>query len=263
MRVNWERSLSINFIDFKKACDSIHRDLLWSILHLYGVPLKFISIFKSLYCHPNCSIKMNTGHTDLFAIETGVRQGRILSPFLFLMALNFIIKKALVGPDAGITLDGINWLTDLDFADGWRKMDTTSRIQRRTWLEKVGLCIMHISDQAGMPKIKIGGQELEVVERFACLGSVICWDGDWETHFKSHTGKASAVFQQMWNIWSSASISINIKGCWYASIIILMEIYASERCKASANITRKVDVFHQCCLWRIMKIRYFDHVTKE
>lgn len=216
--VNWERSLSINFIDIKKAFDSIHRDLLWSILHLYGVPRKFISIFKSLYCHPNCSIKMNTGHTDLFTIETGVRQGRILSPFLFLMALNFIIKKALVRPDAGITLDGLSWLTNLDFADDWWKMDTTSSIQRRTWLEKVGLCIsaekskiMHISDQAGMPKIKIGGQELEVVERFAYLGSVIGWDGDWETHFKSRTGKASLVFQQMWNIWSSASISINIK----------------------------------------------------
>lgn len=37
---------------------------------------------------------------------------------------------------------------------------------------------MHISDQAGMPKIKIGGKELEVVERFAYLGSIIGWDGD-------------------------------------------------------------------------------------
>lgn len=42
-----------------------------------------------------------------------------------------------------------------------------------------------------------------------------------------------------------------------------MEIYASERCKASASITRKVDVFHQRCLQRIMKIWYFDHVTNE
>lgn len=37
---------------------------------------------------------------------------------------------------------------------------------------------MHISDQVGMPKIKIGGQKLEVVERFAYFGSVIGWDGD-------------------------------------------------------------------------------------
>lgn len=195
--VNWERSLSINFIDIKKAFDSIHRDLLWSILHLYGVLRKFISIFKSLYCHPNCSIKMNTGHTDLFAIETGVRQSPGQARCRHHRGRDQLTYRPWF----------CRWLVE----DGHHLQHPTSNLAGKSWTLHQCRKIMHISDQAGMPKIKIGGQELEVVERFAYLGSVIGWDRDWETHFKSRTGKASLVFQQMWNIWSSASISINIK----------------------------------------------------
>ena len=45
----WQKPLHINYIDFKKAYDSIHRDSLWKILELYGIPAKYINIFKALY----------------------------------------------------------------------------------------------------------------------------------------------------------------------------------------------------------------------
>jgi len=45
----WQKPLHINYIDFKKAFDSIHRDSLWKILELYGIPAKYINIFKALY----------------------------------------------------------------------------------------------------------------------------------------------------------------------------------------------------------------------
>jgi len=37
------------FIDFKKAFDSVHRPSLWKILKYYGIPDRFINIFKALY----------------------------------------------------------------------------------------------------------------------------------------------------------------------------------------------------------------------
>uniref|UniRef100_A0A914URD9 Reverse transcriptase domain-containing protein n=1 Tax=Plectus sambesii TaxID=2011161 RepID=A0A914URD9_9BILA len=274
--VEYKRPLSINFIDFKKAFDSIHRESLWNILHLYGIPRKFIAAFQSLYHHSNCCIKTGTGHTEFFAIETGVRQGCILSPFLFLVALDFIMRKALTGPSAGIDWDGQSRLTDLDFADdiallaedGHHLQEPTSNLHREA--AKVGLRIsaekskvMHVGTQVGVPKIRVEGQDLEEVERFTYLGSVIGRDGDAETDVKCRIGKASAVFQQMRNIWSSASISLNIKLRLYASITLPMATYAAETWKASASITRKVNVFHQRCLRRILRIRYFDHITNE
>ena len=108
--------LIINFIDFKKAFDSIHRESLWKILKLYGVPDKFIDIFKTLYLNSSCCVKTSVGNTDMFDIKTGVRQSCILSPFLILITIDFVMTKAM--DDASF---GIEWsqkrLADLDFAD--------------------------------------------------------------------------------------------------------------------------------------------------
>ena len=47
---------------------------------------------KVLYMNYSCCVKMESGTTDYFQIDTGVRQGYILSPFLFLLAMDFTMK---------------------------------------------------------------------------------------------------------------------------------------------------------------------------
>ena len=85
-------------------------------MKLYGVPDKFINIFKTLYLNSSCCVKTNIGNTEMLNIKTGVRQGCILSPFLFLIIIDFVMTKAM--DDASF---GIEWgqtrLADLDFAD--------------------------------------------------------------------------------------------------------------------------------------------------
>ena len=49
--------LMINLIDFKKAFDSIHRESLWQIVQLYGVPRKYVNIFRALYHNSTCRVK--------------------------------------------------------------------------------------------------------------------------------------------------------------------------------------------------------------
>ena len=46
------QNLRFNFLDFKKAFDSIHRQSLWRIMHHYGIPTKMVYI-KDLYLDSN------------------------------------------------------------------------------------------------------------------------------------------------------------------------------------------------------------------
>jgi len=89
-----QQQLHINFVDFKKAFDSVHRESLWRILEVYGIPPEYIKIFQDLYENSSCCIKMQDTNNKYFQIATGARQGCILSPFLFLMVIDFIMKKA-------------------------------------------------------------------------------------------------------------------------------------------------------------------------
>ena len=49
----WQRQLYINFVDFEKAFSSIHRDSLWRILRVCGIPLRIVQITESFY--HNCT----------------------------------------------------------------------------------------------------------------------------------------------------------------------------------------------------------------
>lgn len=70
------------------------------ILWLYVVPEAFIIIiFKNLYLNTLCCIRTDTA---FFEISTGIHQGCILSPILFLVALDFVMKKATAYFGAGI-----------------------------------------------------------------------------------------------------------------------------------------------------------------
>ncbi len=53
--LEWNAPLYINFVDFRKAFDSVHRNTLWMILYSYGIPSKIISIIKTFYEHFECS----------------------------------------------------------------------------------------------------------------------------------------------------------------------------------------------------------------
>jgi hypothetical protein len=84
----------MNFIDFAKAFDSIHQESLWKIVRSYGVPDKIIKMIKVFYENYECCISLdNCKMTEYFKISTGVRQGCILSPILFLIVIDWVMRK--------------------------------------------------------------------------------------------------------------------------------------------------------------------------
>ena len=78
----------MGFVDFKKAYDSIDRTLLWAKRDHVGVKGKMCSAIKSLYEQIKCVVRINGFHTELFEVQTRLRQGCLLSPLLFNLYIN-------------------------------------------------------------------------------------------------------------------------------------------------------------------------------
>ena len=115
--IEWNSSLYINFVDYQKAFDSLDCPFLWKLLAHYGILQKFINIIKNSYEGTTCKV-IHEGHlSESFEVKTGVRQGCLLSPFLFLLAIYWIMKSLLMGHRNGIQWTLTQQLDDLDYAD--------------------------------------------------------------------------------------------------------------------------------------------------
>jgi len=90
-----QQDLIINFINFKKAFDSVHRSNLWKILRYYGIPDRFVNIFKALYDNSSYCVKTASGYTEFFEIVSGVRKSCILSPFFFIIVIDFFMHRTM------------------------------------------------------------------------------------------------------------------------------------------------------------------------
>ncbi len=98
----WNLSLYIDFVNYEKAFYSVHQRSLWQLLQHYRIPIKLMSLIKNSYEGMTCRVALVGHFTKSFTVRTGVRQGCLLSPFLFLLAIDWILKKTTVGKINGI-----------------------------------------------------------------------------------------------------------------------------------------------------------------
>ena len=75
------------YVDFKKA---VNRERLWDKLARYGINGPFLS---TLYEEYQCCVEVNVNCTPWFEVNNGVKQGCILSPSLFNLYINDLLKK--------------------------------------------------------------------------------------------------------------------------------------------------------------------------
>ncbi len=118
MRHEFRQPTAVAFLDFTAAFDSVDRGTIWSLLKMEGIPNKLVNLCASMYENTNCRVRAYGEDGHAFATKTGVRQGGILSPCLFNIAIDHVLKKALDDNPIGITIcPSERPITDLTFAD--------------------------------------------------------------------------------------------------------------------------------------------------
>ena len=98
----WNSPLYINFIDYEKAFDGVDRETMLKLLRHYGVPEKIISLIRCIFQDMSCKIAHAGQLSESFEVKTGLRRGCLLSPFLFLLVINWIMKTTTTGRNNGI-----------------------------------------------------------------------------------------------------------------------------------------------------------------
>ena len=82
------------FFDYVKAFDCMDHNKLWKILKEMGIPDHLTCLLRILYTGQEATVRTGHGKTDWFQIGKGVRQGCILSPCLFNLYAQYIMRNA-------------------------------------------------------------------------------------------------------------------------------------------------------------------------
>ena len=80
------------FIDLEKAYDKVNRETLWQVLRIYDVEGKLWIGIKNMYVDSSACVRVKGGENERFRIDSGVRQGCIMFPWLFNVYMDGVMK---------------------------------------------------------------------------------------------------------------------------------------------------------------------------
>jgi hypothetical protein len=229
-----------DFIDFEKAFDSLNRRVMWKILSEYDIPSKSLNLLKEMYEGFRCKVLHEGKFTENCIINTGVRQGCILSPIMFLLVPERILRKTLGGRKTGIKWDIRDRHEDLEFADDkclqakrlTDMKEKLKRLQRQAELAGLNMNVKKIKEKrvnvtTTTEKLSIGEKEIKRVDSFTYLGSIVTSDCVTED-VRVRIRKVNEAFIQIYLIWKSKIISTKTRIRIFNTNVKSILLYACE-----------------------------------
>ena len=105
----FQKNIYFCFIDYAKAYDCVGHRKLWKILKEMGIPDNLTCLLRNLYAGQEATVRTGRETADWFQTGKGVCQGCILSPFLFHLYAEYIMRNTgLDEAQAGIKIAGRN-----------------------------------------------------------------------------------------------------------------------------------------------------------
>ena len=141
----FQKNIYFCIMDYVKAFDCVEHSKLRKILKEMGIPDHLTSLLRNLYADQEATIRTGNGTTAWFQIGKGVHQGCILSPCLFNLYAEYIMRNAgLDEAQAGIKISRRN-LNTLKYAD-----DTTFMAENKEELKSLLMKLKEESEKIGL-----------------------------------------------------------------------------------------------------------------
>ena len=270
------------FIDFRKAFDSVDRGIMLKILKAYGIPPNLLRAIGNMYEGTRAKVVTPDGISEEFEILAGVQQGDTLAPFLFIIALDYALRKAINGQeqDLGFTItprkSGRNpavALADLDYADDIclisDRVEQAQELLNRVEVEcaKVGLrlnakkteVITYNFHMDHPPITTSDGNALREVNDFKYLGS---WMNSTEQDLKVRKALAWRALNGMSRVWCS-NLPRHIKLSLFPATVESVLLYGCESWTLTPTLQKSLDGCYTRMLRAVLNVDQNTHITNK
>ncbi|KAI8496908.1 hypothetical protein Bbelb_255630 [Branchiostoma belcheri] len=191
-RREFRKPLYAAYVDMKQAFDSVYRNALWLLLKALGVPAKLVHLLSLLYSNTSSRVKVNGLLSDSFVINSGVRQGCVLAPTIFNVAIDHVMGRTVEQCNCGVSFRDFT-VTDLDYADDVAILAEV--------LEVLQLALQAMDTETQPLGLIVSWEKTKVesVERFSYLGGTITSDcrSDADIHLRLRNGRATAAMASL------------------------------------------------------------------
>ena len=219
----FQKNIYFCFIDYVKAFYCVDHKKLWKILNEMGIPDQLTCLLRNQYASQEATVRTGHGTTDWFQIGKGVRQGCILSPCLFNLYAEYIMRNTgLEEAQTGIKIAGRN-INNFRYVDDNTLMAESEEelksllMKVKEQSEKVGLKLnvqkTKIMASGPISSWKIDGETVETVSDLILGGSKITADGDCSHKIKRHLFLGGKVMTNLDSIFKSRDITLPTKVC--------------------------------------------------
>ena len=287
------------FYDLEKAFDSVTRSLMWDILERYGCPRPFVLLIRGFHDGMQARVLAAGSVTDSFEVGTGLKQGCVLAPTLFSLfmaaALSWLPDN-LPGIDVNYRTDGGVFnlsrlrarrgrssvcIRELQYADdnavSALSLDAL-RLQHDAFLHAYTKAGMRVNGKktkvlyqpgpadptSAHETVLVNGEEVERVDSFPYLGSVLTAEATCGTEIERRLGAAHGAFGKLYTrVFGNHDLSAGTKVMVYRAVVVSTLLYGSETWTAYRRDIKKIERFHQSKLRTILNIKWQDLITNN
>ena len=260
----FQKNIYFCFIDYTKAFDYVDHNKLWKILKEMGIPDHLACVLRNLYAGQEATVRTGHGPTDWFQIGKGVRQGCVLSPCLFNLYAEYIMRNAkLDEAQVGIKITGRN-INNLRYAN-----DTTLMAECEEELKSLLMKVKEENEKASLKlsiqktKImasgpitsrQIDGETMETVTDFIFEGSKITADDDFSHEIKRRWLLGREAMTNLDNVLKSRNISLPTEVCLVKAMVFPVVMYGCESWTIKKAESGRIDAFELWCWRRLLRV---------
>ena len=265
----WKEDKYIAFLDLEKAFDRVPRQKMWDALNdeYYEIPEKLKRAIYNTYKDTKCRVKTANENEDWFEVKTGVRQGSVLSPLLFIMFLDKCMREKIDDAERIIDLlyadDHViiaNSIEDLQNSlEDWNDILTTNGMK----ISKEKSEVMLLSRVHEEVEISLEGHVLQQSRNFKYLGVTVSDTNDTRLEVIHRITKFNNNLRLLYPLLKDRNTPKGVKTLIYTSILRPILAYGHESWTLTSKTRSQIQAAEMKVLRLIKGVTRLDKLRNE